>query len=97
MALKMPTHDEMRVEFHSLRGQLDKAFAEIKPKQDAYEAKRLELMEREQKELKPLENELQAAREGLGIYAIQKQMGMISRALGGETALPSEPSEGAAS
>lgn len=86
--MKMPTKDEMRAEFHRLNGELAKAMATIAPKQEAYEAKRAEIEALEARELKPLADELKAARDGLGVHAMQQQIALLSRALGGETGAP---------
>ncbi|MBN8960582.1 MAG: hypothetical protein J0H71_05575 [Rhizobiales bacterium] len=83
--MKMPTKDEMRAEFHRLNGELAAAMATIAPKQAAYEAKRAEIEALEARDLEPLANELKAARDGLGIHAMQQQIALLSRALGGET------------
>ena len=58
---------------------------EIRAKREAYEAKRAEIIELEQRDLKPLAAALRTAREALGLHEIQMQMGLINRAIGGET------------
>ncbi len=86
--MKMPSRDEMRAEFHRLNGELATARATLQPKIDAYEKKHAEITAREQKELKPLADDLKATREGLDVHGIQTQLAMLSRALGGETGAP---------
>lgn len=86
--MKMPSRDEMRAEFHRLTAELATAQAKLKPKQEAYEKKHAELSAREQKELKPLADDLKATRDGLDLHGIQTQLAMLSRALGGETGAP---------
>ena len=83
--MKMPTRDEMRAEFHRLRGDLATAMATLQPVIDAYEAKHAEISALEARELKPLSDKLRATREGLDVYGIQTQIAMLSRALGSET------------
>lgn len=75
----------MRAEFHRLRGDLATALSTLQPKIDAYEAKHAEITALEARELKPLADDLRTTRDGLDVHAIQMQIAMLSRALGGET------------
>lgn len=86
--MKMPTEDDMRAEFHRLKAQFEAGQEKIRPLREAYETKHAELSRLEQSELKPLADQLQAARDGLGLHEIQRQMAMLSRALGGQTGAP---------
>lgn len=94
--MKMPTREEMRAEFHRLRGELDLAMAQLQPKINAYEAKHAEITALTDKELKPLEAAVKATRDGLGVHEIQVQLAMLSRALGGETGAPVDEADQAA-
>lgn len=86
--MKMPSQDEMRAEFHRLRDELDAANAKLQPKIDAYEKKHAEITALEQSQLKPLADDLKTTRDALGVHSIQRQIALLSRALGGETGAP---------
>lgn len=86
--MPMPTPDEMRAEFHKLSADLKNAQAKLQPKIDAYHKKHEEITVLTDRELKPLEDDLKAARDALNLHGIQTQMAMLSRALGGETGAP---------
>lgn len=90
--MKMPSKDEMRAEFHRLRAELEAGQATVKPLQDAYEKKHAEISAVEAKELKPLAEKLKAERDRLGLHELQAQMGIINRALNGETGAPPKTS-----
>lgn len=94
--MKMPTPDEYRAEFHRLNADLASAQAKITPKQEAFDAKHAEITALEEKELKPLREDLKRTREALGIHQIQMQMGLIVRALNGETGAPPNAETGQA-
>lgn len=84
--LRMPTPDEMRARFHRLNVEIDDIRAKAKPHRDAYEAKRAELEQKEQRELKPLEAMMREAE--VQLHDLQQEQAMLSRALGGRVGEP---------
>lgn len=86
--MKMPTADEMRAEFHRLNAELAKGLETVRPIQEAYENARAEIEALEAKQVTPLAERLVATREALGLHEIQRQLALLSRALGGETGAP---------
>ena len=90
MSFELPTQTEARVEFHRLSAEINAIRKDVEPKRAAYEAKRIELMEREQKELQPLRKAMLDAEGKSGLHDKAQTLAALSRYLNGKTALPEE-------
>ena len=83
MSFKKPSPEGMRAEFHRLCTIRDEIEAKAAPARAAHDAKRVELMELEQKELKPLQDAMFFAEKGL--YEVKQDIAELSRWLKGKT------------
>ena len=82
--MAFPTEKELRVSFHKLKAQLEAEQARTEPLRQKMEALQVKI-----DKLQAEQNEIRAKikEENVVAYDIQNEMGMIVRALGGQTAL----------
>lgn len=93
MPFSMPTEDDARVEFHRLSSELETIRKAVAPLRAAYEKKRVELMERDEKELQPLRRKMLDAESESGLHEKAQTLAALSRYLKGQTALPEPKAE----